>query len=201
MKNIIIGIAIIAISAAACNNGSNGSSQENNKKKSDTTQEDNTGVKAPQLSNDSGTKGTPSIKEIISGYLQLKNALANDNGNDAATGGKAILDAVAKFDKSSLSAVQKKTYEDVADDIKENAEHISENSSKIAHQREHFDMLSTDMYDLAKAFDAGQTLYKDYCPMYNDKKGAIWLSEVKEIKNPYLGNKMPTCEEVKEEIK
>ena len=37
--------------------------------------------------------------------------------------------------------------------------------------------------------------------MANDKKGAFWISESKEIKNPYLGKKMPTCGEVKEEIK
>jgi hypothetical protein len=36
--------------------------------------------------------------------------------------------------------------------------------------------------------------------MYNDKKGAIWLSETKEIKNPYYGKKMLTCGNVKEEI-
>ena len=37
--------------------------------------------------------------------------------------------------------------------------------------------------------------------MYNNKKGAFWLSETKEIKNPYLGKAMPTCGTIKEEIK
>jgi hypothetical protein len=37
--------------------------------------------------------------------------------------------------------------------------------------------------------------------MYNNNKGASWLSETKEIKNPYLGKKMPDCGEVKEEIR
>ncbi len=108
---------------------------------------------------------------------------------------------MAKLDKSSLSAAQAKAYNAVADDLKENAEHINENSGKIDHQREHFEMLSQDMYDLVKSFDKTQTLYKDFCPMANDKKGAFWISETKEIKNPYLGKKMPTCGEVKEEIK
>jgi hypothetical protein len=62
-------------------------------------------------------------------------------------------------------------------------------------------MLSQDMYDLVKSFDGTQTLYKDFCPMANDNKGAFWISEIKEIKNPYLGKKMSTCGEVKEEIK
>jgi hypothetical protein len=37
--------------------------------------------------------------------------------------------------------------------------------------------------------------------MHNNKKGAIWFSETKEIKNPYLGSKMLTCGEIQEEIK
>jgi hypothetical protein len=192
MKNIIIGITVATISLGGCNSSSNKTGD--NKVSTDTT-------KTQQQTDSTQTKDTVSIKEIISGYMQLKNALANDNGNDAANGGKAILDAVAKFDISSLSAQQKKVYEDVADDIKDNPEHIRENSGKIAHQRQHFDMLSQDMYDLVKAFGTGQILYNDYCAMYNNAKGATWLSETKEIKNPYLGKKMPTCGEVKEEIK
>lgn len=144
---------------------------------------------------------TVTIKEIVSNYLQLKNAFTKDNTNDAATAGKALETSLKNFDKSSLTAEQKKTFEDIESDAVEHAEHIGANAGKLAHQREHFDMLSKDVYDLVKAFGAGQTLYKDFCPMYNDNKGAIWLSETKEIKNPYLGKAMPTCGTMKEELK
>ncbi len=100
-----------------------------------------------------------------------------------------------------MTAEQKKVYEEVKEDIKEHADHISNNPGKIEHQREHFDIISKDMYDMVKVFKPTQTLYVDHCPMYNDGKGADWLSEVKEIKNPYLGKKMLTCGTVKEEIK
>jgi hypothetical protein len=73
------------------------------------------------------------IHGILTGYLEVKNALTNDNGNDAADGGKTISEAMAKLNKSSLPAAQAKAYNDVADDLKENAEHINENSGKIAH--------------------------------------------------------------------
>jgi hypothetical protein len=147
------------------------------------------------------TKETVAIKDMISNYLQLKTALTNDNTNDAATAGKALEAAFKSFDKSALTAEQKKTYEDIESDASEHAEHIGANAGNIAHQREHFDLLSKDMYDLVKAFGAGQTLYKDFCPMYNENKGAIWLSETKDIKNPYFGKAMPTCGTVKEELK
>ena len=142
-----------------------------------------------------------SMKEIVEHYLHLKNALANDKTKDAAAAGKEIVDAMGAMDKSFLTAEQKKLYEDVEDDAREHAEHINENAGNIGHQREHFDMLSKDVYDLVKAFGGGQVLYKNFCPMYNDKKGAIWLSETKTIKNPYYGKKMLTCGSVQEELK
>ncbi len=193
MKKLLIGISIAAVTLAACNN-----SASDEKKAMDVKKD---APSTAMQSNEPKTENETPINGIVTGYLQVKNALADDNGNDAASGGKSISEAMAKLDKSSLSIAQTKAYNAVADDIKENAEHINENSGKLDHQREHFEMLSQDMYDLVKSFKGGPTMYKDFCPKANDKKGAYWLSETKEIKNPYLGKKMPTCGEVKEEIK
>ncbi len=148
-----------------------------------------------------GEKSSASTKEIVGRYLDLKNALANDKTKEAAAAGAALEAAFKKFDKNNLTASQKKVYEDMADDAREHGEHIGANAGNIEHQREHFDMLSKDIYDLVKACGTDQLLYKDFCPMYNDKKGAMWLSERKEIKNPYYGKKMLKCGSVKEEIK
>ena len=187
MKNIFSIMAVTAILLAACNNGGNSTDNKIAASDSDSTMSQTQTAEPKPLN-------AASVKDIVSAYLNLKNALAADNANDAATGGKAIVSAVSGIDTTSFTAVQSKIYNDVIDDIKEHGE-------DIAHQREHFDMLSKDMYDLAKGFTGDKTLYKDYCPMYNDGKGAIWLSETKEIKNPYLGKKMPTCGSMKEEIK
>lgn len=203
MKKILLITGVItAITFAACNSGNNQSDKttDNNADTSRATMAATSNDTGMQAGN-SETKNSSSMNAIVAGYLQLKNALANDNGPEAANGGKAIVNAMEKFDKSSLTPEQKKDYDDMEGAMKENAEHIGENAGKIDHQREHFDMLSQDMYDMVKEYGGGQTLYKDYCPMYNDKKGAFWISETKEIKNPYLGKKMPTCGEVKEEIK
>ena len=145
---------------------------------------------------------TFSIKDIIGAYLQVKNAFTKDNTNDAATAGKKLQAAFLNFDAKTLPAAEAKTFSDIADDAKEHAEHIGANDGNIAHQREHFEMLSKDMADLIKTFGSGgQTLYKDFCPMYNKGKGGYWISEIKEIKNPYYGRAMSTCGSVKEEIK
>lgn len=192
MKSIVLGLAIAAALFSACNNSTQPS--QNATTGNDTTHND--------VHTTEATDNKPaSIDGVVSGYLQLKNALANDNGKDAATAGKSLEAAIQQMDAASLTTEQKKVYDDVKDDMKEHAEHIGMNGDKIAHQREHFETLSNELYDLVKAFKNDQVLYKDFCPMYNNGKGANWLSEVKEIKNPYLGKKMPTCGSVKEEIK
>ena len=192
MKTIVFSIATAAIVLSACGNSNNDTKEAS--KAADTAMTTTT-------AGNNATTQNASVDEAVNAYLQLKNALTADNGNDAATAGKQLHEAVLKLDNASFAADQKKVYDEVKDDIKEHAEHISTNAGKIAHQREHFDMLSKDMIDLVKVVKPSQTLYKDHCPMYNDNKGADWLSEVKEIKNPYLGKKMPDCGEVKEEIK
>lgn len=201
MKNILIGIAMAATTLTACNSGNDRSTDaKQNAESKDTL----IAVQPSAIRDTRSTKIKAAFpaKEIIDGYLQLKNALTKDNGKDAATAGNAIVTTLAKADMKSLSPEQMKSYMDIADDLKENAEHIGANAGKLEHQREHFVMLSKDIADLLKTFgNAGQTLYKDFCPMANDGRGATWISEVKEIKNPYLGSKMPDCGTVKETIK
>lgn len=143
------------------------------------------------------TQSKFSISDIVSNYLKLKNALTNDDANGAATAGKALYTAFANANTASLDEKQKKEFADIADDAKEHGEHIGSNAGKIDHQREHFAMLSKDINDLIKMFGAPQKLYQDFCPMYDDGKGAIWISETQEIKNPFFGSKMPTCGSVK----
>jgi hypothetical protein len=195
MKNLISGSAfmIAAFSFAACNNTNKSASAGSGTDSANTTK--------PTAYTGSPAKPTEAVKRLVTSYLQLKNALTKDNSNDAATAGKALADGFGKFDKSALSASQKKSFEDIADDAHEMSEHIGESAGKLPHQREHFDMLSKDMYDLVKLFGTGQPLFVDHCPMYNDKKGANWLSETKEIKNPYMGSGMSTCGNIKEELK
>ncbi len=191
MKTLII-IAVAAISLFACNSNDN-QSKETTATTTDTAQ--------MEVQANTDLNSNNPVNDVIASYLQLKNALANDNSKDAAAAGTEVQKAIEKADPTSFSADQKKVFADVKDDAIEHAEHIAANANNIEHQREHFETLSKDLYDMVKVFGAGQTLYQTHCPMYNNNKGANWLSETKEIKNPYLGVKMSTCGNVKEELK
>lgn len=193
MKNIRLGLAIIATTLAACN--SNTETKKIGVEKDSTTKM-LAQKEAPK------TAGTFPTKEIITSYLQLKDALTKDNSKEAATAGNTMVVTLASVDINALSTEQMKPYTIIADDLKENAEHIGANAGKLDHQREHFEILSKDMADIITIFgNGGQILYKDFCPMFNNGKGAIWISESKDIKNPYLGKAMPTCGTIKAEMK
>jgi hypothetical protein len=140
-----------------------------------------------------------SIAPIIKDYLALKNALVADNGKSAADAGRKLLATLKAVDMKTIPSGKHQEYMDIAADAMENAEHIGDNAGKIAHQREHLASLSKDMNDLIAMFGTPQPLYQQHCPMYNEGKGAIWISEIKEIKNPYYGGQMLTCGSVKKE--
>ncbi len=205
-KNIILTAVVSALLITACNNGEKNTEHDMSKMSSDSVQHavssNETDIKSVAVSfTNVDPKAAATIKEVVDQYLNLKNALANDNSNDAAANGKSMVATIGKLDKSLLTAEQKKVFDENQDDLKEHAEHISENASNIKHQREHFVGMSEDIYALVKAFGGGRPLYHDHCPMAQENKGAMWISELKDIKNPYFGAEMSGCGTVEEVIK
>lgn len=152
---------------------------------------------------DSGMSGetvqySKTITPMVDNYLALKNALVADNSKSASEAGEKLASSASSFDISVVDKSKSAEMQEIIEVIKEHGEHISK--SNIAHQREHFEMLSTDMSDLIAIMGTDRTLYQQHCPMYNNNKGGDWLSESKEVKNPLFGSKMLTCGSVKNTI-
>jgi len=135
---------------------------------------------------------------IVDGYLEIKNGLVSDDKSAATKGGESLLNAFASFNMGSLTKEQHSEYMEIIENATEQAEHIVK--SPIDHQREHFEVLSNDMNDLIALLGTEKTLYQDFCPMANNGKGAIWLSETEEIKNPFYGSKMMKCGKMQKQI-
>ena len=212
MKNLTLSIiaVIMAFVTVSCNQASN----KNEQSSKDTTvvsqEHPASHLKGDDTATTPDVSGTPSgqdaeaknfsIAPIVTDYLSLKNALVSDDDKAAASSGKKLLATLNKVDMKAVPADKHKKYMDIADDAKEQAEHIGENVGNIHHQREHLASLGEDLKDLIDLFGTSQTLYQDHCPMFNDGKGAVWFSENKEIKNPYYGSKMLTCGKVEKTI-
>ena len=119
-------------------------------------------------------------------YLKVKDALVASNADEA---------------KKSAGELQKSLKE-----VKGSADAIAAttklaSTSALEEQRQLFSAVSNEMAALVKGgqLSAG-SLYLEYCPMANGNEGAYWLSNEKQIKNPYFGDKMLKCGSVKETI-
>ncbi|WP_160717314.1 DUF3347 domain-containing protein [Chitinophaga solisilvae] len=190
MKRVFISAAVLAtIAFAACNSGSQHEANADSSAAVATT---------PAATVTGDIKTTGAVNTIVDDYLKIKDALANDNDADAAAAGKALAAAVAAADKSGFTPEQQQIFAANEAELKEHGEHISQNTGNIEHQREHFAEMSEDVMELVKTFGGGRTLYKGHCPMYNNNKGADWLTTTSEVKNPYMGAKMLACGSVEE---
>ena len=135
-------------------------------------------------------------QKVLADYMSLKDALVATNKDAAAKAGKKLENTLKNFDVSSYTSKQQKELKDIIADAKEHAEHIGR--SEMDHQREHFKVLSKDIIDMIAITGTENTLYQQFCPMYD--KGSAWLSLNEEIKNPYYGSKMLKCGKVQKEI-
>lgn len=182
-------LAIFALFMASCSSNQN-SSKEN------TSATENEATSSTKSDNTAVVQEASGPGAVVSNYLDLKNELATDNSDGAASVGGKLLKAIKNLGSETMTAEQKKAYADLSGDIEENSDHISKNGGNIKHQREHFENLSQDMLAFVKTFGTPQTLYKDYCPM----KKAYWLTESKDIKNPYFGKEMLECGEIQDTL-
>ncbi len=146
------------------------------------------------------SKSNISIDAILDDYLKLKNALTLDDSNAAASAGTELVSAVSKLNTDKIEAELKDDVAAISEHAIENAKHIGDNGGKMDHQREHFAKLSKNISDLLAIFETDKKLYQDYCPMYDEGKSGYWISETKDIKNPYYGSEMLTCGGIHKEL-
>ena len=214
MKNIILSIIISTVVTVSCKQSPNKNSElkvEDSTSISETkalplhdsavsAEQVSTAAQKTEVPNTQDQTRNFTIEPVVKEYLALKNALVADNDKGASNAGKRLLTALKSIDSNAVPSEKQKEYKEIADNAKENAEHISDNAGKIDHQREHLASLSKDISDLITLFGSSQKLYQDHCPMFNDGKGAVWISETKAIKNPYYGSQMLSCGSVKKEF-
>ncbi|WP_299217602.1 efflux RND transporter periplasmic adaptor subunit [uncultured Aquimarina sp.] len=149
---------------------------------------------------DVSNKFQKQLKEVFDGYILLKDALVNDDSEEAQTAAKRVSQNLSKVDMKLLSNEEAHNHWMTIQKELKNSTNGIENSSDIAVQRGHFKHLSAHMTSGIKLFGIDQKVYKEFCPMADNNKGAYWLSLEEEIRNPYYGQAMLKCGEVKETI-
>lgn len=141
------------------------------------------------------------LKPLFTEYLTMKDALTNDNLDDAKKAGTNILKTIEGVNMSLFTGESHTVWMGLSSDLKNTLQHV-QHFKNLGEVRKSFHQLSDIMIRLEITFDANdKTLYVMHCTMANNNKGADWFSTSKEIKNPYYGQAMLTCGEVTKEIK
>lgn len=145
-------------------------------------------------------QGVNQLKGVFQSYFALKDALVKTDGSIASAKAKELLTAINGVNMQKLSTEEHTAWMKVMKDLAFDAKHIAD-TKDAEHQRQHFMTLSKNVYVLMKVSKQETPTYFQHCPMYNDGKGADWLSKDKDIKNPYYGSQMLSCGKTVETIK
>lgn len=133
--------------------------------------------------NETKTKVTAKFADAKQGllyndYLEVKAALVNTN----------VL-------KTQIAA--KKMANDFIDiPIYNNARQVAVLISKeadVEKQREFFVGLTDEVFKVVSSGITEGQVFQQMCPMAFNGKGAVWLSDSKEVRNPYFGDVMLAC--------
>lgn len=165
---------------AAC--GNNESKEENHEGPDHAAMEQ----KAPVQATANVLLKDDNVHAVYQHYIHLSTALANSD----VAGAKIASNAIEAGAKEVNGAAK----------IASSAVKITE-AADIETMRSDYSTLSNDMLTLLKKKGLAEgELYIAFCPMAFNGNGASWISSSKEIRNPYFGEKMPGCGEVKEII-
>jgi Cu(I)/Ag(I) efflux system membrane fusion protein len=137
------------------------------------------------------------LTQLTEDYFKVKNSLVNDDAPATQKAAGSIQGSLSKVDMSLVKGAAHNSWMSIRSEI-EKAAGMMTKETDIAKQRTHFAPLSQAFLDLTETFGLTKDkVYKEFCPMAFDNKGAFWLSESEQIRNPYFGQAMLTCGEVK----
>ncbi|WMJ74639.1 DUF3347 domain-containing protein [Cytophagaceae bacterium ABcell3] len=135
-----------------------------------------------------------SVSKLLQQYYSLKDALIK---SDATLSAKEAEKMLHLTEKISASKVPDK---ELVEKLKVSLKKISE-ASDLDIQRKEFKPLSENMHAfIAFSGYKHKKVYVQHCPMALGNQGGVWLSNEKEIRNPYFGDKMLKCGVVQEEL-
>ncbi len=152
-----------------------------------------------------------SINGVITEYMALKEAFVNADIAKIKEEQKMFIGAIDSIKMDELKKDTTSIFQSaqiLIGDIRSNANAII-NETDVTEMRQDFRMVSENLFPFLKTIHyEGDKLYWQNCPMaFGEGKDASWLSNSKEIINPYLGKNHPEfkgtmlhCGEIKDTI-
>lgn len=145
---------------------------------------------------------TDELMNLLLSYYSLKDALVASDGAKADDAASRLMSAAELFHSGMGPEPRKSELQQQLQVVMDGTEAIMAlKADSLEAKRRHFSTVSDAVFQLAKLAELHNAgVYRQFCPMALNDKGAYWLSPEEEIKNPYFGNKMLECGEVQDSL-
>lgn len=165
------------------------------------------GMEMPSAPKQSGKKDIKSItisqeakealQPLYQEYLTMKDALTADQLTNAQEAASNMQAALSRINMSLFTGEAHNVWMQHSSELEKAIQHVA-HFKTVEEVRKAFQQASDHMVALTGTFHPyNETLYVQHCPMASENKGADWLSLEKEVRNPYFGESMIGCGEVK----
>lgn len=140
------------------------------------------------------------FQPVLGAYFGMKDALVNSDLPAAQEEAATVTESLGEVIAWGMEQGINKELQNVLAGLSEQTTKLRD-AENIDQARKQFITLSDMMIGLSK--NAGPfpiPVYVQFCPMADNNRGAYWLSTKEQIRNPYYGDMMLTCGEVREVI-
>ena len=140
------------------------------------------------------------VEKLLTSYEKVRGILAQDSIEGIAPAAEQMKAALAQLRSPQLMPAERKdAYEEKLAELERCVAVLPPPDLESA--RKQFGAISAALIDLFKSFPPPleQPLHVVHCPMWT-KSPANWLQAEKEIQNPFMGQQMLSCGEVKSTI-
>ena len=140
------------------------------------------------------------LKMVFEEYISLKDVFVKGSSKDGIEISIKLINKLSNVDMKLLKDKEvHKHWISIEKIIKASATLISK-TANLKEQRNHFKHISYALTNAIEIFGINEKVYHQFCPMADSNKGAYWLSKEEKVINPYFGDAMLTCGEVKQII-
>lgn len=141
------------------------------------------------------------LNALVSSYFQIHHALSRDEYKKAVTAAETFKKDIDAVDMKLLRGESHMAWMSHLKKLKTLTKTLS-SAKDIQSARSVFDELSDTLYVAVQKFGVKgvDPVYRLFCPMANDNKGAYWLQKTSDVQNPYYGSMMFTCGSLSETV-
>ncbi len=140
------------------------------------------------------------LDAVTSAYLQLSEALISSDFEKSKSSLNRIIDALTEVDMRLLKGRFHDDWMMLQSELSK-ALTRARQAKDLESLRVDFSAISNLLIEInEKLGPSREPLYRAYCPMALSNQGAYWITTEQKIENPYYGDSMLTCGEIKGRI-